>query len=262
MFWSAWLLATFAVAQPRGQPVQLSDAPVRFRVLETRRSCQLAIPKLKRLCQSKRFAPGSAMEIALQDFDSDGREDVAVRFRSIAECISLGCPTQLYHAQRGGFVLMSRNLLSDGPAARCRSRSISGVAFPTSGDKPACWMFPGWTDRDVDPPNAVFFEGSWFGLLQGSALRIALAGHSMQSTPCNDSSQCIQRFYESGEYGQSEDRFDIAGKYVLRRDRYCAAWEDHQFCAAVYQSEDGRLARTDLKCGTPCLTLVQRRRLP
>lgn len=116
-----------------------------------------------------------------------------------------------------------------------------------------------WSDKDTDPPKSVIFQGAQFDLLTGSALETTLVGHSLQAVPCGDSSQCIEAFFEHGRYAQTEDRNVIRGTYVLRQDRYCAAWDDYQFCSAVYQASDGRLATTNLKCGVPCLTLVERR---
>lgn len=258
--WSAWLLATIAVAQPSGQTVLLGT-PVQFQRLKSRRSCQLRIPKLRQLCQPKWFSTGAAMEVAVADFDNDGLEDVAVRFRSRLGCGSHGCPTQLYHAQRDTFVPMLQNMVTDGPVARCR-RSISGVAFPASTHKLVCFMFPGWTDKDMDPPRVVDFQGARFMLLTGPSLDATLINHSLTEVPCGDTSQCIEAFYERGHYAHTEDRSVIRGRYVVRQDRYCAGWDDHQFCKAVYQSGDGQLATTDLKCGVPCLSLVERSSAP
>ena len=199
------------------------------------------------------------MEVALEDFDNDGFEDVAVRFRSLLECGSHGCHTQLYHARAGAFDLMDHNLVTDGPIARCRSGSIAGVAFPGRGRNFVCFMFPGWTDKDIDPSKAVFFQGSPFSLLEGSELSATLLGHSLQAKPCNDSSQCYEAFFDRGRYSASEDRGVIHGSLVIKEDRYCAGWDDYEFCAAVYRSSAGQLATTNLKCGVPCLRIVERR---
>ena len=120
-------------------------------------------------------------------------------------------------------------------------------------------LAPVWSEKDLDPPRTVQFEGAQFDLVTGRNLGSMLLGHSMQATPCNDSSQCIEAFFERGQYSRSEDRGVIHGTYALQHDRYCAGWDDYRFCAAVYQSKDGRLATTNLKCGPPCLTLVKRR---
>jgi hypothetical protein len=119
-----------------------------------------------------------------------------------------------------------------------------------------------WSDKDSNPPDAIVSQGVQFRLLTGSSLENALVGHSLQAVPCGDSSQCIEAFYERGRYAQSEDRGVIRGTYGLRQDRYCAGWDDYQFCAAVYQAADGRLATMNLKCGVPCLKLVERRDAP
>jgi hypothetical protein len=258
VFWSTWLLAALAAGQPEGQPDLLSDTPVQFRRLESRRDCQVTIPKLRRLCQPKWFSKGAGIEVALEDFDNDGLEDVAVRFRSRPECISHGCPTHLYHARRGTFVVMDHKPLSDGPVSRCRTGSKPGVAITESGHNRVCLMFPGWTEKDMDPPVVVRFQGARFTKLTGSKLRAALIGHSLQATPCSNTGQCLEWFFEHGRYDASEDRGINRGVYVLRSDRYCAGWDDYRFCAAVYRSADGRLATTNLKCGAPCLSLVER----
>lgn len=117
-------------------------------------------------------------------------------------------------------------------------------------------------DQDIAPPTALLFQSAQFRLLTGSALESAIVGYSLQAVPCGDSSQCVEAFYEHGQYAQSEDRGVIRGWYVLRQDRYCAGWDDYQFCAAVYGANDGRLATTDLKCGIRCLKLVERRDAP
>jgi hypothetical protein len=121
---------------------------------------------------------------------------------------------------------------------------------------------PLWSDKDIDPPSVVAFQGDPFSLLSGSTLESTLVGYSLQAVTCGNSSQCIEAFYERGRYAQSEDRGVIRGTYTLRQDRYCAGWDEYQFCAAVYQANDGRLATTNLKCGVPCLTLVERREAP
>jgi hypothetical protein len=117
---------------------------------------------------------------------------------------------------------------------------------------------PSWAKKDADPPRKVLFQGSEFSLLRGSVLQRALLGHSLTEVPCGDSGQCIEAFYERGRYAQSEDRGVIRGRYVIRHDRYCAGWDDYQFCKAVYQSDDGRIATTNLKCGARCLKFVER----
>lgn len=261
MLWSTWLLATFAVVQPSGQTVLLGT-PVQFQRLKSRHSCQLRIPKLRRLCQPKWFSTGAAIEVAVADFDNDGLEDVAVRFRSPLDCSSHGCQTQFYHAQRGTLVRMGYNAPSDGPVVRCRNRSISGVAYTESGHNQVCMMFPGWTDKDMDPPRVVDFQGAPFTLVTGSALTALLVDHSLTDVPCGDSSQCIEAFYERGHFAKSADRDVNRGRYVVRQDRYCAGWDDYQFCKAVYRSEGGQLATTDLKCGVPCFRLVERSNAP
>ena len=200
------------------------------------------------------------MEIALGDFDSDGSEDVAVTFRSLFGCGSHGCETRLFHARGGFFSRTAHYLVTDGPVARCRRGSMFGVAFPGRGKGFACFDFPGpplWSNKDVDPRKSLHFEGKLFALLEGAALRSTVYRHSIQATPCNDSSQCVQWFHERGQFGQSEDRGIGRGTYRFGRDRYCAALGDYRFCAAVYQSRDGELAMTNLKCGPPCLTIVR-----
>ena len=119
-----------------------------------------------------------------------------------------------------------------------------------------------WPNKDSNPPDAIVTQGVKLRLLTGSSLKTALVGHSLQAVPCGDSSQCIEVFYERGRYSQSEDRGVIRGTYALRQDRYCAFWDDYQFCAAVYQGPGGRLATTDLKCGVKCIKLVERANAP
>jgi len=119
-----------------------------------------------------------------------------------------------------------------------------------------------WADKDADPPRTVLFHGSEFTLLTGPALRKTLLGHSLTEVRCGDSSQCIEAFYERGRYSQSGDREVNRGRYVVRQDRYCAGWDDYRFCKAVYQTADGRLATTNLKCGARCLKLVEQSDAP
>ncbi len=123
-------------------------------------------------------------------------------------------------------------------------------------------LAPLCVEKDADPPTEVLLHGSKFGLLTGSALGTTLVNHSLTEVRCGNTGQCIEAFYERGRYAQSEDRGVIRGWYVLRHDRYCAGWDDYKFCAAVYQSADGRLATTNLKCGVRCLKLVERRDAP
>src|SRR4051794_130269 len=117
--------------------------------------------------------------------------------------------------------------------------------------------------KDIEPPLTVQLGTAQFSLLTGSSLESVLVGHSLTATPCGSSDQCVQAFYERGRYAQSADREVIHGSYVLRSDRYCAGWDKYQFCAAVYQSQDGRLAVMNLKRGLMRPTsLVERRDAP
>ena len=116
--------------------------------------------------------------------------------------------------------------------------------------------------KGIEPPPTVQIGTAQFSLLTGSRLESVLVGHSLTAMPCGSSDQCVQAFYERGRYAQSGDREVIQGSYALRGDRYCAGWDQYQFCAAVYQSGDDRLAVLNLNSGRTRPGLVTRRDAP
>lgn len=112
------------------------------------------------------------------------------------------------------------------------------------------------TPKNIGPPPTVRIGRTQLRLITGSKLKNVLVGHSLTDTPRGWLEDSVQAFYDRGRYSRTGDREVLHGSYVLRHDRYCAKLGNDQFCSAVYQSDDGRLAVMNLRSLT--VTLVER----
>jgi hypothetical protein len=104
-------------------------------------ACRRMIPRLKRLCPPRPISHGSYdTEILVADVDRDGKADVLIRYRSLFDCGTQGCTTELYRSVRGRYVPVFLNLVSDGGVSLCRAGERPGLIF---GDAHHCFPIDG-----------------------------------------------------------------------------------------------------------------------
>ena len=135
-------------AQP--QPGASHGPDLRFGDVHSRSACLAMLPRLRRLCTPGSFSGENYVQILIGDFDSDGGDDVAIRYLERHRCSggSHGCQTEVYLITRRGFVNVLRNVVTVGHVQRCRRSARPGIRFGAPIEVGHCFFIDSASTRN------------------------------------------------------------------------------------------------------------------